>query len=27
MMAILGIIMFMGFLPKLGKYVPGESIH
>lgn len=27
MMAILGVIMFMGFLPKLGKYVPGESIH
>ena len=27
MMAILGIIMFMGLLPKLGKYVPGESIH
>lgn len=27
MMVILGIIMFMGFLPKLGKIVPGESIH
>lgn len=27
MMAILGLIMFMGLLPKLGKYVPGESIH
>lgn len=27
MMAILGIIMFMGLLSKLGKYVPGESIH
>jgi AGZA family xanthine/uracil permease-like MFS transporter len=27
MMAILGAIMFMGRLPKLGKYVPGESIH
>lgn len=27
MMVILGAIMFMGFLPKLGKYVPGESIH
>ena len=27
MMVILGAIMFMGLLPKLGKYVPGESIH
>ncbi|MDD7306747.1 MAG: NCS2 family permease [Peptoniphilaceae bacterium] len=27
MMVILGLIMFLGFLPKLGKYVPGESIH
>lgn len=27
MMTILGVIMFMGLLPKLGKYVPGESIH
>ncbi|WP_243344282.1 NCS2 family permease [Anaerococcus sp. AGMB09787] len=27
MMVILGLIMFLGLLPKLGKYVPGESIH
>lgn len=27
MMAILAVIMFMGWLPKLGKFVPGESIH
>lgn len=27
MMVVLGLIMFMGLLPKLGKIVPGESIH
>lgn len=27
MMVILGVIMFLGLLPKLGKFVPGESIH